>query len=166
MGDIGNQKTVYNTQTNTCETKIGMNLNLSDYSFVTTEIMNIANICCNGRLISVLEGGYGHTDDYTLDEHTDKQKHTNKQTQKQKFEKKVTRQTNSQTNNQIINETNEQTQSNTQTDTELITQQEYTPTGLPKHTIDSLMNRDVLSSCAVAHLKRLIDPYPPSDIHP
>lgn len=37
----------------------GMDLGVNDIAWVTSEIMKIADICCNGRLISVLEGGYG-----------------------------------------------------------------------------------------------------------
>lgn len=37
----------------------GMDLNAEDFSWATTEIMKIADICCNGRVVSVLEGGYG-----------------------------------------------------------------------------------------------------------
>lgn len=27
---------------------------------MTRELMGIANLCCDGRVVSVLEGGYGH----------------------------------------------------------------------------------------------------------
>lgn len=37
----------------------GMDLTCEDVAWVTTEVMKIADICCNGRLVSVLEGGYG-----------------------------------------------------------------------------------------------------------
>jgi hypothetical protein len=37
----------------------GMDLSVLDIAWVTTEVMKIADICCNGRLVSVLEGGYG-----------------------------------------------------------------------------------------------------------
>lgn len=50
----------------------GMDLNSEDFSWATTEIMKIADICCNGRLVSVLEGGYG---EYTS-EHEMKQPKT------------------------------------------------------------------------------------------
>ena len=38
-----------------------MDLTSEDFQWVTKEIMRIADICCNGRLVSVLEGGYGST---------------------------------------------------------------------------------------------------------
>jgi hypothetical protein len=38
---------------------VGMNLRSADFEWVTMELVKIADICCNGRLVSVLEGGYG-----------------------------------------------------------------------------------------------------------
>ena len=38
---------------------MGIDLSPEDFAWTTTEIMKIADICCGGRLISVLEGGYG-----------------------------------------------------------------------------------------------------------
>merc|ERR1719223_2581144 len=29
-----------------------------DYEWLTTQIVKVANSCCNGRVVSVLEGGY------------------------------------------------------------------------------------------------------------
>ena len=39
---------------------IGIDLTPLDYEWVTSKIMDIANMCCNGKIISILEGGYGH----------------------------------------------------------------------------------------------------------
>jgi len=52
-GDIGNQKlgTEFLQQ--------GMDLNAQDYSWLTEKIRDVAKVCCNGRIVSVLEGGYG-----------------------------------------------------------------------------------------------------------
>ena len=36
-----------------------MNLKIEDYEWVLHEIMGLASLCCKGRLISMLEGGYG-----------------------------------------------------------------------------------------------------------
>lgn len=36
----------------------GLNLTEEDYAWITTEICKIANDCCQGRVISTLEGGY------------------------------------------------------------------------------------------------------------
>lgn len=38
---------------------MGIDLQPEDFAWATTEIMKIADICCGGRLVSVLEGGYG-----------------------------------------------------------------------------------------------------------
>jgi len=39
----------------------GMDMEPEDYAWVTKKIMEIADICCQGRVVSVLEGGYGMT---------------------------------------------------------------------------------------------------------
>lgn len=42
--------------------KAGMDLEPEDYAWATRKILEIADICCQGRVVSVLEGGYGrHT---------------------------------------------------------------------------------------------------------
>lgn len=38
---------------------MGIDLLPEDFAWATTEVMKIADICCHGRLVSVLEGGYG-----------------------------------------------------------------------------------------------------------
>ena len=30
-----------------------------DYNWATQQMCSVADICCNGRIVSVLEGGYG-----------------------------------------------------------------------------------------------------------
>lgn len=54
--DVGNCK---HTQGPKAVPQRGMDLGVADIAWVTTEVMKIADICCNGRLVSVLEGGYG-----------------------------------------------------------------------------------------------------------
>ena len=39
--------------------QIGMNLKIEDYEWALHEILKLAAYCCNGRVISMLEGGYG-----------------------------------------------------------------------------------------------------------
>ena len=39
--------------------RMGIDLLPEDFAWTTTEIMKIADICCGGKLVSVLEGGYG-----------------------------------------------------------------------------------------------------------
>jgi uncharacterized protein (DUF2342 family) len=36
-------------------------LDPEDYAWTTRRIMEVADICCQGRVVSVLEGGYGRT---------------------------------------------------------------------------------------------------------
>ena len=36
-----------------------MDLNKTDYAWFTEKVREVANVCCDGRIISVLEGGYG-----------------------------------------------------------------------------------------------------------
>lgn len=53
-GDVGNIRNFVGQPS-----KAGIDLKPEDFSWTTTEIMKIADICCGGRLVSVLEGGYG-----------------------------------------------------------------------------------------------------------
>jgi hypothetical protein len=52
-GDVGN------TKTGTADADPGMDLRPEDFAWTTSEILNVADICCSGRVVSVLEGGYG-----------------------------------------------------------------------------------------------------------
>jgi acetoin utilization deacetylase AcuC-like enzyme len=40
---------------------MGLDLEPEDYAWTTRKILEIADICCHGRVVSVLEGGYGRT---------------------------------------------------------------------------------------------------------
>lgn len=53
QGDVGNMRTT------AYKAEIGMDLQLKDFEWTTMEIMKIADLCCGGRVVSVLEGGYG-----------------------------------------------------------------------------------------------------------
>ena len=37
----------------------GLDLRPDDFSWMTEQIMGVANLCCDGKIVSVLEGGYG-----------------------------------------------------------------------------------------------------------
>ena len=37
----------------------GLDLTPADFEWLTTRLCHVAKICCNGRVVSVLEGGYG-----------------------------------------------------------------------------------------------------------
>jgi len=50
--------------------RMGLDLEPEDYAWTTRKILEIADMCCKGRVVSVLEGGYGRTaddDDRNLD---------------------------------------------------------------------------------------------------
>ena len=51
-GDVGNTKS-------DGKASQGMNLTPEDYAFITSQVLAVARICCPGRVVSVLEGGYG-----------------------------------------------------------------------------------------------------------
>ena len=40
---------------------MGLDLEPEDYAWTTRKILEIADICCQGRVVSVLEGGYGRS---------------------------------------------------------------------------------------------------------
>jgi SHAQKYF class myb-like DNA-binding protein len=54
-GDVGNVK----SEAPTGGIAKGMDLRPVDFEWTTTELLKVADLCCNGRIVSVLEGGYG-----------------------------------------------------------------------------------------------------------
>lgn len=54
-GDVGNARHERGGE------KVGLDLDPEDYAWTTRKILEIADICCQGRVVSVLEGGYGRT---------------------------------------------------------------------------------------------------------
>ena len=55
-GDVGNAKHEFGAKE-----KMGIDLEPEDYAWTTRKVLEIADICCQGRVVSVLEGGYGRT---------------------------------------------------------------------------------------------------------
>lgn len=53
-GDVGNAKHEVGGNE-----KMGIDLEPEDYAWSTRKVLEIADICCQGRVVSVLEGGYG-----------------------------------------------------------------------------------------------------------
>jgi len=53
-GDVGNAK-----HEGEGKEKMGIDLEPEDYAWTTSKVLEIADICCQGRVVSVLEGGYG-----------------------------------------------------------------------------------------------------------
>jgi len=61
-GDVGNAKHERGGRV-----RAGMDLEPEDYAWATRKILEIADMCCNGRVVSVLEGGYGSSQQATED---------------------------------------------------------------------------------------------------
>jgi acetoin utilization deacetylase AcuC-like enzyme len=55
-GDVGNAR-----HERGGKERLGLDLEPEDYAWTTNKILEIADICCQGRVVSVLEGGYGRT---------------------------------------------------------------------------------------------------------
>ena len=53
-GDIGNSKTDDKEKYHQ-----GLDLSAADFAWATEQLLGVAAICCPGRVVSVLEGGYG-----------------------------------------------------------------------------------------------------------
>lgn len=51
-GDVGNYRHIPTEH-------IGMDLKVEDYAWTLGKVMEIASMCCEGRVVSMLEGGYG-----------------------------------------------------------------------------------------------------------
>lgn len=60
-GDVGNARHERGGE------KIGLDLEADDYAWTTRRILEIADICCQGRVVSVLEGGYGRSTQEGMD---------------------------------------------------------------------------------------------------
>ena len=54
-GDVGNARHERGRE------RMGLDLEPEDYAWTTRKILEIADICCQGRVVSVLEGRYGRT---------------------------------------------------------------------------------------------------------
>jgi hypothetical protein len=53
-GDVGNCRNFPDMR---CER--GMDLSPEDFGWATSEVLKVADLCCAGKVVSVLEGGYG-----------------------------------------------------------------------------------------------------------
>ena len=164
-----------------------MDLRPSDFEWITTEIMRIADLCCSGRVVSVLEGGYGT--------HTNRRTHTDeKEKEKEKevvgevevvgvveVEVKDASALISSLNSLpscTISDTSlpislsipslaSLPDSNSDTLSDSHTESESPPVDTPPHSgkktthCRSGMDRDVLAMSVAAHVRRLVDPYGP-----
>lgn len=55
-GDVGNSRHERGGRE-----RMGLDLEPEDYAWTTRKVLEIADICCHGRVVSVLEGGYGRS---------------------------------------------------------------------------------------------------------
>jgi len=55
-GDVGNARHYPGGKE-----KMGLDLEPDDYAWTTRKILEVADICCQGKVVSVLEGGYGRS---------------------------------------------------------------------------------------------------------
>jgi acetoin utilization deacetylase AcuC-like enzyme len=55
-GDVGNAK-----HFSMGKEQMGIDLEPEDYAWTTRKVLEVADICCQGKVVSVLEGGYGRT---------------------------------------------------------------------------------------------------------
>ena len=163
----------------------GMDLRPSDFEWITTEIMRIADLCCSGRVVSVLEGGYGtHTIKRTHTDEKEKEKEADEEVQGVvKVEVEVNDGsalipsldslpscTISDTSLPIslsIPSLASLPDSNSDTLSDSHTESESPPVDTPPHSgkksthCRSGMDRDVLAMSVAAHVRRLVDPYGP-----
>lgn len=118
----------------------GMDLMPADFEWVTTEVLRVADLCCAGRVVSVLEGGYG---EYAKQSKSSGRSKTNQMTAPDKDKDKES----------VGAESSVASITGTPT---------TTTTTAAAAAEDSLLDRNVLVTAAVSHLRRLIDPYGPS----
>lgn len=167
----------------------GMDLRPSDFEWITTEIMRIADLCCSGRVVSVLEGGYGT--------HTIKKTHTDEKEKEKEEEKEVVEEVEEVVEVEVkvkdaialipslnslpsckISDTSlpislsipslvSLPDSNSDTLSDSHTESESPPVDTPPHSGKKIthcrsgMDRDVLAMSVAAHVRRLVDPYGP-----
>lgn len=56
LGDIGNSKLDDKEKYHQ-----GLDLSAADFEWATEQLVSVAAICCPGKVVSVLEGGYGNS---------------------------------------------------------------------------------------------------------
>ena len=59
MAALGAKHDVGNKRFGIRQGVTGLDLKSDDFYFITSKIIQVAEICCEGRVVSVLEGGYG-----------------------------------------------------------------------------------------------------------
>jgi hypothetical protein len=107
-----------------------MDLSPEDFAWTTREIMKIADICCHGRVVSVLEGGYGAYD------------HSSTSTKSGVYA------TRGRSNSSGGSAAAAAAASTT-----------TAPGEIDAHAVVSYMNRNILADAVVSHVHCLMDPY-------
>lgn len=133
-----------------------MDLTPDDFEWVTTEIMKIADLCCSGRVVSVLEGGYGRPTD------TNHVANFNEIFQKDSGDViEGSGPDSSSGHSNVLASASLDNGCNTNTNMN-------TKSGIDGHVASAgsgsgsrLFNRDLLAASAAAHVRRLVDPYGP-----
>lgn len=167
--DVGNMR----------DGEAGMNLTLDDIGWVTSSIMKVADVCCNGRFVSVLEGGYGsivhQQQQQILDPRATRSKGREKEKEKEK-EKEVVgnvhkkdsvsnssgNRGNRGNSTSISNNENSGSLSSTATVTaETTSTAAGSGAATATTTVSHGLNRNVLVNAAVTHIHKLVDPYGP-----
>ncbi len=131
-GDVGNCRNYPGLQW-----ARGMDLAPEDFAWTTSEIMKIADLCCSGKLVSVLEGGYGE--------------YGRVNGKGGRAQAPATRLG-----------TRHGVSSNATSETSSVVCDCVCCLALVICYQESVMNRDLLSAAAVAHVQRLVDPFGPS----
>ena len=166
-GDVGNSRTFPEEWLGEVS---GMDLEPEDFAWATTEISKIADMCCDGRVISVLEGGYGFF-------HPPKAKAATQQQQQHPSEQKrkgasvvaaaAAADISSDVDNSFISpQQHKNITPSTDSSgfrsvggTAALTPPGFVSAHLEKLVACSPMDRQSLTQCVAAHVHRLVDPY-------
>ena len=158
-----------------------MDLRPSDFEWITTEIMRIADLCCSGRVVSVLEGGYGHHTHTKTKTHRDEKEEAVTVTAEAEVEVKefnalippvVSMLSCANSNSSLpislsIPTLTSLADSSSDTLSDSHTESESPPVDTPPSSGSKVahcrsgMDRDVLAISVAAHVRRLVDPYGP-----
>jgi hypothetical protein len=148
-------------------TNVGMDLNKEDFEYVTSQVMRVADVCCNGRVVSVLEGGYG-----AYNPLTGFQREKPSRTTRAKAAGGNTNGggSNGNGNGGSSTSNNGGTTGAPSNGTATTTQVHMNEllrassigcftVGLPLFVQEGLMNRDLLVNSVLSHVRKLVDPY-------
>lgn len=160
-GDVGNTRPIM-SENQGIQYKPGIDLHPEDFSWATSEIMKIADICCNGKVVSVLEGGYGSYDAVKA-----KKKGLNASTFSSapvRAQPRVTRAMRKNTGNSGNGDA--KSDNSDKSDNSEGVKEGFEISNIPllqeKIIAESVMDRNLLATMAAAHVHALMDPYAPT----